>query len=197
MPLAAEGVVIKKTMLLSILLLSFTATAGNITMYLFYSTTCSHCHAELDFLGKIGMQYPSLEIKKFAVDISDENLTLMKRFAKAYSLPADSSVPQTYVGNTVVTGFWSENTHGKIIEEVIQNCSKTECADPLATVLESEKGHAVNTTVIDKDLVEYPIIGIFDMGAIPLPYLVIALAILFIIVKSIVKIILKSGKSSS
>jgi glutaredoxin len=178
------------------LLLCLASSSTNVTLYLFYSTTCPHCHAEVDFLQKIGPQYPSLEIRKFAVDISDENLTLMNRFAKAYSLPADYSVPQTYIGNTVVVGFSSENTHGKIIEDVIQNCSKTECADPLAIVLESEKGQAVNTTVIEKDLVEFPIIGIVDIGAIPLPYLVVIAAVLLVIVKTIVKRILKFVRSS-
>lgn len=184
------------TPLLVILLLSLSIQA-NTTLYLFYITTCPHCHAELEFLQNISSEYPSLEIKKFAIDISTENLSLMNRFAKAYSVPADYGVPQTYVGNEVVLGYWNYDTHGKLIEELIQNCSKNGCEDPLSIVQETETGKAVNTTRFDKELVEFPIIGIVDMGAIPLTYQVIVLLLLFGLIWLLIKRIRKSFRSSS
>lgn len=138
----------KQVILCAILLFCLAANAANVTLYLFYSTTCPHCHAEQDFLQTIGSQYPSLEIKKYAVDTSQDNVTLMNRFAKAFSVPSTFGVPQTYIGNTMVTGYWDYNTHGKLIQSLIDNCTRTGCPDSFAIVQESESGKAVNTTVL-------------------------------------------------
>lgn len=177
----------KAVFLLAILLLSLIAEAGNTTLYLFYSTTCPHCHAELDFLQEIASKYPSLEIRKFAVDISEENLTLMNRFAKAYSVPPDYGIPQTYIGDKAVIGYSTYNTHGRVIEEIIQNCSKEECADPYEVVRKVEGGQTVNTTLLDITLVEYPIIGVVDMAAIPLPYIVAIALLLIVLMWALIK----------
>jgi thiol-disulfide isomerase/thioredoxin len=156
--------------LLAILLLSMAVYAGNVTLYLFYSTTCPHCHAELEFLQEIAPKYPSLDIKKFAVDTSDENLTLMDRFAKAYSLQG-GGVPQTYISNQVVLGYDTNNTYGKPIEEMIKNCSEAGCTDPFTIVHKYESGQPVNTTIVEIPLREFPVIGILDMNSISLPQL--------------------------
>ncbi|NYZ79500.1 thioredoxin family protein [Candidatus Micrarchaeota archaeon] len=190
----------RKIMLLSIFLLSLTAQAANVTLYLFYSTTCSHCHAELLFLDNISTQYPWLDIKKFAVDTSEEDYALMKRFAKAYSVPADYGVPQTYIGDEALVGYWNYNTHGKLIQEMIENCSRTGCADPLAIVQRKESGQAVNTTFIENNLMELPLVGIVNTGSIPLSYVIVAVvvALLFLLLlRAFIKKILKSRRSRS
>jgi glutaredoxin len=170
-----------------------------VTLYLFYYTTCPHCHAEQDFLQQIGPEYPSLEIKKYAVDTSQDNLTLMKRFAKAFSVPSTFGVPQTYIGNTVVTGYWDYNTHGKLIQGIIDNCTRTGCPDSYTIVQESESGKAVNTTFIEDDDVEYPIIGVVDAKSMPFQYvvaLVVITALLLLLVWKLIKRILKLRRSS-
>lgn len=177
----------RTTLLLATLLLCMTANAANLTMYFFYSTTCPHCHAELEFLDQLAPRYPSLEIRKFAVDTSDENLTLMNRFARAYSLSPDYGIPQTYIGDKVVIGYSTYNTHGRVIEGITQNCSKEECADPYEVVRKVEGGQTVNTTLLDITLVEYPIIGVVDMAAIPLPYLVAIALLLIVLMWAIIK----------
>ncbi|MCX6776064.1 MAG: hypothetical protein NT130_04430 [Candidatus Micrarchaeota archaeon] len=162
---------------LVILLLPATAQAGNVTIYFFYSTTCPHCHEESLALAKLGSQYPSLEIKSFAVDISNENKQLLERFMKAYSIK-DEQVPQTYIGDKVIIGYGSYNTHGKLIEEMVSNCSHDPCADSYLNVLRSEGNQSLNTTILESYLIEYPIFGTIDMRTVSLPALSVLIGLL-------------------
>lgn len=170
----------KTALLLFLLLLAHHVTAYNVTMYFFYSTTCPHCHAESIFLAKLEPKYPSLQIKKFGVDISDENLELMMRFAKAYKISgADSTgVPQTYIGDGVIVGYIDDDTTGAMIEEKVKSCIEHGCNDPYANVLLSEGNQTTNATVIETYIINYPIIGRIDMRTVSLPTLSVLLGLL-------------------
>ncbi|MEM3556051.1 MAG: hypothetical protein QXF56_05010 [Candidatus Micrarchaeia archaeon] len=170
----------KTALLLLLLLLAHHITAYNVTMYFFYSTTCPHCHAESIFLSKLEAKYPSLEIKKFAVDISDENLNLMTRFARAYKVSETDffGVPQTYVGDGVIIGYMDDDTTGRIIEERVANCIQFGCIDPYTNVLRSEGNETTNATVVETYVINYPFIGKIDMRTASLPLLSILLGLL-------------------
>jgi len=163
---------------LFILLLSNQLFAqDNTTVYFFYSTTCPHCHEESLFLSKLGSQYPSLEVKSFAVDISQENSQLLERFMRAY-LVTSSGVPQTYMGDKVVIGYSNYDTHGKLIEEIAKQCIESGCTDSYLNVLKSEGNQSINTTIVEGYIVEYPIIGAVDLKALSLPALSVLLGLL-------------------
>jgi len=176
--LSIIGVYLRKDIpFLVIFLLSLAAHASNITVYFFYSTTCPHCHDESLFLSRLQSQYMSLEVKSFAVDISEENWQLMERFMKAYSV-ASSGVPQTYIGNKVVIGYGTYDTHGKLIEEIVKNCSENECTNSYVNVLRSEGNQTINTTIVESYIVDYPILGKVDLRTVSLPALSVLLGLL-------------------
>lgn len=170
----------KIPILLLFLLLSHYAAAYNVTLYFFYSTTCPHCHSESIFLSKLESKYPSLEIKKYAVDISDENFDLMIRFAKAYKVSETdlSAVPQTYIADGVIVGYIDDDTTGKIIEQNITHCINFGCIDPYVNVLRAEGNETTNASVIETYTINYPIIGEIDMRTVSLPILSILLGLL-------------------
>lgn len=170
----------KIPILLLFLLLSHYAAAHNVTLYFFYSTTCPHCHAESIFLSKLESKYPSLEIKKYAVDISDENFDLMIRFARAYKVSETdlSAVPQTYIADGVIVGYIDDDTTGKIIEQNITHCINFGCINPYVNVLRAEGNETTNASVIETYTINYPIIGEIDMRTVSLPILSILLGLL-------------------
>ena len=150
---------------------------SNVTIYFFYSTTCSHCHEESLFLTRLQSQNSSIEIKSFAIDVSSSNTELWKRFSKAYSVTS-TGVPQTYIGDKVVVGYGGYETHGKLIEGIVNACLENGCADSYANVLKSEGNQKVNTTIIENYLIDYPIIGTVDMRNLSLPALSVLIGLL-------------------
>ncbi|NYZ79499.1 hypothetical protein H0N99_05115 [Candidatus Micrarchaeota archaeon] len=154
----------KQVLLLAILLLCLTANAANLTVYFFYSTSCSHCHAESVFLTRIEPKYPSLEIKSLPVDISSSNAKLMKDFMEANNVSSTAGVPQTYIGNSVVIGYAGDDTTGKLIEQRIQECLQSGCNQTVATT--------------EEYVFEYPIIGRVDIRTLSLPFLSFLLGLL-------------------
>ncbi len=154
----------KSTFLLIILLLCLTVNAANVTMYFFYSTTCSHCHAESVFLTRIEPKYPSLEIKRLAVDISPANANLMKQFMEAHNVSSTAGVPQTYIGDAVVLGYADDGTTGKLIEQDIRDCLQVGCNQTVVTT--------------EEYVFEYPIVGRVDVRTLSLPFLSFLLGLL-------------------
>lgn len=154
----------KSALLLVILLLCLAVNSANVTMYFFYSTSCSHCHAESIFLTKIEPKYPSLEIKRLAVDISPSNANLMKEFMQEHNLSSTIGVPQTYIGNSVVIGYSDDGTTDKLIEDKIKECIQIGCNQTVVTT--------------EEYVFEYPIIGRVDVRTLSLPFLSFLLGLL-------------------
>jgi cytochrome c biogenesis protein CcdA/glutaredoxin len=160
-----RGVVLRKSvLLLSILLLCLTAKAANVTIYFFYSTTCSHCHAESIFLTKLEPRYPSLDVKRLAVDISPSNAQLMKEFMETHNISSTAGVPQTYIGNSVIIGYVDDETTGKLIEQKAQECLQAGCNQTVVTT--------------EEYVFDYPIIGRVDIRTVSLPFLSFLLGLL-------------------
>ena len=74
---------------------------NNVVLYLFYSSTCPHCHAEIDWLDEVKDKYPYLKVvKKEASDNMDEYELVRKK------MDIDSyGVPLTIIGGSYHVGF--------------------------------------------------------------------------------------------
>jgi len=149
----------------------------NVTIYLFYQTTCTHCHEELLFLTRIQPLYPSLEIKEFPVDISESNRELWGRFTNAYSATS-SGVPQTYIGDELIVGYGNYETTGKLIEDRIKGCIAGGCNDSYINVLRSEGNQTINTSIVENYVINYPFIGSVDLRTLSLPVLSVLVGLL-------------------
>ncbi|MBP5407796.1 MAG: hypothetical protein J6Y42_01490 [Bacilli bacterium] len=92
--------------ILLVLLLLFTCeivSAKQISIYLFHSSDCSHCKAEIKFLDEIKDNY-DIKVYKYEVMYNDENRDLLADIRKLLA-NNDSRVPFTIIGTTVITGF--------------------------------------------------------------------------------------------
>jgi thiol-disulfide isomerase/thioredoxin len=148
-----------------IFVLLLTAQAGNVTVYFFYSTTCSHCHEESIFLTNLESRYPSVEIKRFAVDVSPSNAELLEKFMKAHDVPPLSGVPQTYIGDDVVLGYTNYETTGKLIEAKINTCLELGC-------------NQTNISIAENYVINYPLLGRIDLKTLSLPALSVLIGLL-------------------
>lgn len=106
------------------------------TIYFFYNSGCSHCTAEKPFLASLAAKYSQLTVKSYEVWANPDNVELFDNFAKAYSITSNS-VPATFIGDSVVVGYSTDEVSGKEIEEKIKYCLDNGCIDPVAK-LESE-----------------------------------------------------------
>jgi len=72
-----------------------------VTLNLFYSKTCPHCHEEMDYLNSIKDDYPYLEINYYE---KDDYPDLLKKVRKDLDID-NSYVPLTIVGTDYFIGF--------------------------------------------------------------------------------------------
>lgn len=85
----------------------------------FYSKTCAHCSEEEKFLDKLENKYPNLNINRYEVS-KDNNDKRLSEFAKRTGANQYLGlVPITFIGDSYVVGFNSEETTGLEIENII------------------------------------------------------------------------------
>ncbi len=100
-----------------------------VEIYFFWGQGCPHCAQEKPFLEKLKQKYPQLEVKEFEVYYNSNNRELFQKIAKAYNTEPQG-VPMTFIGKDFIIGFATEQTTGKQIENLIQNCLQTYCPSP-------------------------------------------------------------------
>lgn len=72
-----------------------------VNFYLFYLSTCPHCHEELEWLDSIEKQYPYLNIIKHEVR---EDNSLYEKVVEKMGIN-DYHVPLTIIGNDYIIGY--------------------------------------------------------------------------------------------
>ena len=147
---------IKKILLCLILMITFipnivSAKDNEVTLYLFYSKTCPHCHNEREYLKKIKDDYPNLKIKQYEVTTSEENSELMLLVDESLN-DNNQYIPYTVIGTNSLVGF-NEYTQDKI-EEYIEECSKYECFDVVSKVIKTNESVKEEVEEAKKNLEE-------------------------------------------
>ncbi len=97
---------------------------SSVRLYLFHSTTCPHCHDEIEFLDRLQEEIGFLEVSKF--ELSDKNNTkersLFSNVTKKYDL--QGAIPITIIGEEYVTVGFDDKAHiGQDIKDVIKKCA--------------------------------------------------------------------------
>ncbi len=104
--------------------------SGNI--YFFWGEGCPHCANEKPFLESLQEKYEGVTVYDFEVWNSAENRELMIKVGNELNANV-SGVPFTVVGNQYVVGYFNDETTGKQIEGMLQNC--IECVDVTGNIL--------------------------------------------------------------
>jgi hypothetical protein len=132
--------IIRQILLGIVLMAGIVVSNGNMSLaaehpilYLFRGAGCPHCQAEEEFLGQLQKRYPTLEMRWFEIWEHDEFLRLAEALQKAYNIKG-AGVPLTFVGETPIHGFRTEDTTGIEIETRVVECLQKGCTDPLDKV---------------------------------------------------------------
>ncbi|MBW2975142.1 hypothetical protein KY366_05485 [Candidatus Woesearchaeota archaeon] len=163
--------------LLSILLLSLISVSAQenkvtpedkITIYFFWSKGCPHCAQEKPFLERLQDKYPGINVESY--ETSDpKSVEVFMEVAEAYGT-STQWVPATFICDSYIVGFGSEETTGREIEEKVKTCLEHGCTD-----LYKSKGECA---VEQKNIVNVPLLGEIDLTKVGLPMLTIVLGFL-------------------
>jgi len=114
-------------------------------LYLFWGDGCPHCEKEREFLKRLQIKYPELEMRWFETWEHPKMNELADAMRKVYGLK-NTSVPMTFIGNWGLTGFLGEEETGTQIEEQIVACIQDGCFDPIAKL----GPRVIATTILDQ-----------------------------------------------
>jgi glutaredoxin len=136
-------------------------------IHLFYSETCPHCKNEKEFLKKMEVKYPSVEVKLYEVSTDESNLKLFRNVGAGLS-DKSGRVPFLVIGEEYVLGYLSDETHGAQIEQLIINGLNNPPKDLVEEVKnETFPGNNIQTTQTTaskgKFEVDFPILGKIDV----------------------------------
>ena len=101
---------------------------NKVNLYLFYSSTCPHCHAEIEWLNTIKDDYSYLNIVEYE---ASDNFTFYESVVEQIQIN-DYHVPLTIIGSDYYVGF-SESKKDDIIN-LIEQYSKKEHCDMVDTI---------------------------------------------------------------
>lgn len=103
---------------------------NEVNLYLFYSSTCPHCHAEIDWLDDIKDEYPYLNVIKYE---ASDNFEFYEATVEQMKIN-DYHVPLTIIGSDFYVGF-SEYKKDDIIK-LIEKYSKYKHCDMVNIIKE-------------------------------------------------------------
>lgn len=101
-----------------------------VNFYLFYSSSCGHCHSEREWIASIQDEYSYVNFIMYEVSEYSE---LFTKVTKAYNLE-NEYVPVTIIGNNYMVGY-SEAKNRKFIR-YIEELSTFESCDVVQTVID-------------------------------------------------------------
>jgi thiol-disulfide isomerase/thioredoxin len=107
--------------------------SNKVTLYLFYSSTCPHCHSEIEWLDKIKDKYDYLKIVKTEVN---DNSKFYEKVVKEMNVN-NYGVPLTIIGSDFVIGY-SEDLGNQIIN-LVESYSTFKSCDSIDRIKNSKK----------------------------------------------------------
>ena len=159
------------------------AQEKQVNIYFFWGEGCPHCTHEKPFLEGLEKKYPEVKVYDFEAWGSGDNRKLLIEVGKKLNTNI-SGVPFTVVGEKHFTGWLSEETTGKDIENAVLCVLNDGCRDVVGEILtpqevevpkdqpcecEQEKESAIPTEL------KLPIIGKVNPRNFSLPVLTIVL----------------------
>lgn len=184
----------KKHILLVLLIFStfflcFANPRNSLDVYLFYGDGCPHCKKEEKYLKMYEEKYTDLNMHRFEVYFSDENMKLFGRVAE--SMGADvNGIPFLIIGDEYIVGFDETLTPGRI-QSRIEECLARECPDPSRGIifehsrdmLTDEEAESVGNETEQapgerERVITLPLLGDIDARTFSLPVLTVVMGFL-------------------
>ena len=158
---------------------------SEVNIYLFYGETCPHCKEEKKLLDKYQKEYDNINIYKYEIVESKDNIDLLREIEKTLNIEV-KSVPFTIIGEKHIQGY-SKSKAPKLIKDVIDFYSINGYEDNLLPITKVDsmpeilnKDASLQDYLKDKEkqYVDIPIIGKVDIANFTLPVITIIIALL-------------------
>lgn len=136
------------------------AQQDKVEINFFYSAICPHCEKEKEFLKKLKLKYPEIEIKEYEILHCPESQKILKDFYEKYQVPKELKgyVPVVFISTEYFVGF--NEKIAKDIEGCIRKCLLERQEKPIP------------------QKIKIPIFGEIDISKMSLPALTITLGAL-------------------
>jgi len=150
-----------------------------LNVYFFWGLGCPHCAKEKTFLEKIEQTYPQVKVIDFEVYNNIANAQLLNTLEKELHFEV-RGVPFVIIGDKSLVGFLNEETTGKQIQAIIEQCLEG-CVDVIEPII----NHSAKTEPLEPlpkttedNMITLPFLGEIDPQAFSLPILTIVIAAL-------------------
>lgn len=132
-----------------------------VQIYLFWSSSCTHCHDLLDFLNDILEEYKDkFKMRSYEVSTNADNSELHEEVVDYFKL-GKYGVPLLVVGESTFYGF-SESTESKILEAIDSEYARTDRYDVFEKMGEKDANKNPN----DALYIIIPVLGIVVIGVL-------------------------------
>ncbi len=170
----------KLILILFLLFICTNVSAKEINIYLFHSSDCTHCKAEIKYLDELKEKY-DIKIYKYEVVHNIENNALLTEVKKLMN-DESNYVPYTIIGTTSITGF--SDVQKVQIENAIKEYQAISYCDKVGIYLGKVKDTSAcnnenNKKEKDKEdsKMTLPIIGEVDVKEFSLPIISIVVGL--------------------
>lgn len=163
---------IRYLLLFFLLLFPIFVNAEEVNLYLFHSSDCMHCKAEIEWLDELKENYDYLNINKYEVMHNKENSEFMDKVKSKFNIKK-SQVPFTVIGDKYFIGFSDSNKSGII--KIIEKYSNMEHRDVVYEVLNNIDGDVVKNGDKIDDTFTIPILGEVNAKEVSLPIISIVI----------------------
>lgn len=153
------------------------AEENEIRLYLFHSSSCPHCKAEIEFLESIKDDYPSLKVVEYEVSKNEMNYNFYNKVLKKTGINT-TGVPFTLIGTDYYVGFDESTGTDKEIKKSIEKFLNGDYVDVIAKIKNGEDISDIKYNVDSSDEKEIPILGKIDSKSVSLPILSIVMGAL-------------------
>lgn len=153
------------------------AEENEIRLYLFHSSSCPHCKAEIEFLESIKDDYPSLKVIQYEVSENEMNYNFYNKVLKKTGINA-TGVPFTLIGTDYYVGFDENTGTDKEIKKSIEKFLNGDYVDVIAKIKNDEDISDIKYNADSSDEKEIPILGKIDSKSVSLPILSIVMGAL-------------------
>lgn len=139
----------------------------DIDIYLFHSSTCQHCQAEIKYLNELKNEYPTIELHLYETFQNKENDKLMQDIKQKLNIK-NNQVPFTIIGTTYYIGF--EDSIKESIDKLITKELENKSEDVIEKILNNEDISNIKVKNGEIDTI-HTIFGDIDLNNISLPFL--------------------------
>ena len=111
-----------------------------VKVYFFYGEGCPHCAREKIFLEQLIKERPGVSVRPFEVWYNQDNAKLISNIIQKLNFDLKAgSVPLTFIGAQAISGYYTDETTGAQIKQIVDYYQAKGDPDPIGKIIVGEK----------------------------------------------------------